>query len=429
MAVDDETPPAAGQPKTAAAWRRVFAAPLLLAIIAQNIGNLFFHAIVGRVLPAADYGALGTVLSLMVLLTVPLGALQAAAGAEVAAHGWRWPNIRRGLWTSLGWGAAVGIVTLAATPVEIGYFHLASAFDAILLAPFVTISIVLAVVRGMLLGQRLVGATAITFLVSTAARLVAGLALLPSLGVTGALLGTVIGEACALAVAVVLAVRVPSSPAGHLFRLRLRPVIVSGVAIGGLFLFTTIDLFLARHFLNPTESGSYVAAATIAKTILALPAAVLSAAFPRMVSERNTPGWATELRRTTVVVVGLAMVGAVAVAAVPSLVLAVLYGPSAFPDAAVLVRWLSLVAGASSFVSVLTYAALSRRSAILLVPWGGAVLEVVLIQLAHNDALAIVRGSAIALITTAVVMFGVTWAANLRPARPQQIDATATNHP
>ena len=427
MAVDDEAPPAADPPRTAGAWRRVFAAPLLLAIIVQNIGNLFFHAIVGRVLPAADYGALGTILSLMVLLTVPLGALQAAAGAEVAAHGWRWPNIRRGLWTSLGWGAAVGLLTLAATPLEIGYFHLASAFDAILLAPFVTISIVLAVVRGMLLGQRLVGATAITFLVSTAARLAAGLALLPSMGVTGALLGTVIGEACALLVAIILAARVRSSDGGQLFRLRLRPVIVSGIAIGGLFLFTTIDLFLARHFLNPTESGSYVAAATIAKTILALPAAVLAAAFPRMVSERNTPGWAAELRRTTVVVVGLAMLGALVVAAVPGLVLAVLYGTSAFPDAAVLVRWLSLVAGASSFVSVLTYAALSRRSVILLIPWGGAVLEVILIQLAHNDGLAIVRGSAIALVVTAVVMSMVMWAANLRSARQQQTAATATS--
>lgn len=385
-------------------WRRTLAGPLLLAVVAQNIGNLIFHAVVGRYLPAADYGALGTVLSLMVLLTVPLGALQAAAAAEVARHGWSWPSIRRALVLAGAWGTAFGVVCLILAPIAVDFFKLDSLIDAALLAPFVTISIVLAVARGLLLGAGRVSATAATFIVSTVGRLAAGFALLPALGVTGALLGTVIGEAAALLSALWLARREPSDPAGSPFRLRLRPVVVSGIAIGGLFIFTTVDLFLARHFLPGGESGSYVAAATIAKTVLALPAAVLAAAFPRLVSAHGTARWTSELRRTLVVVVGLALVAALVIAAFPQLVLTVLFGANTFPDAAVLVRTLALIAGAGSFVSVLTYAALAGRSWAIAIPWGGVVLEVGLIQLAHANALEIVRGSAIALAITAVAM-------------------------
>ena len=63
---------------------RALAAPLLIAVVVQNAGNLILHAVLGRFLTADQYGALGTLLSLMVLLTVPLSALQAAASKGAA---------------------------------------------------------------------------------------------------------------------------------------------------------------------------------------------------------------------------------------------------------------------------------------------------------------------------------------------------------
>jgi hypothetical protein len=58
---------------------RAFAGPLVVAVAVQSVGNLGFHAVLGRLLPADGYGALGAVLAAMVMLGVPLGALQAAA--------------------------------------------------------------------------------------------------------------------------------------------------------------------------------------------------------------------------------------------------------------------------------------------------------------------------------------------------------------
>ena len=88
-------------------------------------------------------------------------------------------------------------------------------------------------------------------------------------------------------------------PAGAHPWLRAGDVGWSSLAIGGLFLFTTVDLFLARHFLPGEASGGYVAAATIGKTLLALPAAALAAAYPRLVAAGSGPARAAELRRTT----------------------------------------------------------------------------------------------------------------------------------
>src|SRR5256885_939049 len=128
--------------------------PLVVAVAAQSAGNLGFHAVVGRLLPADQYGALGAVLAAMVMLSVPL------------------------------------------------------------VAPF---------------------------------------------GVSGALAGTLFGEAASLAVA---AGRLRQHTAdGHpAAALKLRTVARAAVAVTGLFLFSTVDLLLARHYLRGGESGAYVAA-------------------------------------------------------------------------------------------------------------------------------------------------------------------------
>src|SRR5689334_11718955 len=71
------------------AWRRLRpgVSAVILAVAVQSVGNLAFHAVAGRSLRPADYGALGSVLAVMVLLAVPLSGLQTAACAAVAAHG------------------------------------------------------------------------------------------------------------------------------------------------------------------------------------------------------------------------------------------------------------------------------------------------------------------------------------------------------
>jgi O-antigen/teichoic acid export membrane protein len=376
------------------------AVPLVVAVAVQSAGNLGFHAVVGRLLPADSYGALGAVLAAMVMLGVPLGTLQAAAAALVAEHGPARATTLRVLRSVAVWSVVPAGGVLLAAPAIGMYFHLSSLLDSAQLAPYLVVAALLAAARGLLLGDRRVGAVAVTYLVGTGVRLGVGLGLVGPYGVSGALIGTLVGEAASLAVAIGALARI--APAAAAARaLRLPAVVRAATAVTGLFLFSTVDLLLARHHLRGAESGAYVAAATVAKTVLALPAAVMAAVFPRLVAAWPGGGRARALVAGGVVVVAPALVGAGAVIVGASGVLALLYGDG-YAQASALVRTLSAVAALTSVVSLMTYAALARRSAALLAPWGGAALEVVVIQWRHGSAAQIAFGSVVAVVPTLV---------------------------
>ncbi len=383
------------------AFRQALAAPLLIAVAVQNLGNLLLHAVLGRALGPASYGELGTLLALLTLLTVPLTAVQAAASAAAAGRP-RAAGDGRRFAVIAAWSAVVSVVVLIATPALVPAFHLGTFAEAAVLAPFVGVSILLATVRGRLLGHQRVGMTANTFLMSIGARFVLTVLLVGPFGIMGALIATLAGEAAALALGAVAAFREPVTPGESGPWLGGNDLVRAAVALTGLFLFTTVDLFLARALLDPESAGAYVAAATIGKTLLALPAAALAAAYPRLVKAGRGPNRGPELLRSGVVVVGSALVAGAVVALFPGQVLAILFGAD-FESAQSLVIVLALVAAASSIVSVTTYAQLAVRSKLVYLPWAGAVLEILIIAISHDDALAVARGSAIAVGITIVV--------------------------
>jgi O-antigen/teichoic acid export membrane protein len=402
------------------------AAPIAVAVAVQSAGNLAFHSVVGRMLEPGSYGALGAVLSAMVMLGVPLGALQTAASALVAEHGLTGPTVRRTLRAVALWSLPPAALVLAASPVLRDYFRLDSLAEAALLAPYLLVAAVVAAARGLLLGARRLGVVAGTYLVATAARLVFGLALIVPFGVAGALAGTVAAEVAALLVAVAK-LRVPDGP--HRARsLRLGAVAHAGLTVTGLFLFSTADLLLARHHLADAASGSYVAAATVAKTVLALPAGIMAAVFPQLIAAWPAATRGRALVRGGIAVTGPALLGAGLIILMPGLVLRVLYGDAYAGDSG-LVQALCGVAALTSFVTVLTHAALARRAWTIAIPWAGAILEVALIEVWHDSAAQIAACSAAALLPTLLliaVVEGRRWARKTTQVGPDAADPSRT---
>jgi len=409
------------------------AGPVLVAITVQSVANLVFHAVLGRSLPAADYGALGSVLAAMTLVAVPLTALQTAS-ARLAADGGRTAQTgqtgqtgltgqtgqtgqtrqtdltghtgRSALARTLRLLAPITVLLIVAAGPLRDVLHLGSWWDAALVAPTLLISGTLATARGLLLGTSRSRTVANTYLVSTTIRLGLGVVLAAPLGVTGALIGTAIGELAALLHATQAVWPETPGPTRHL---ALGDLARTTAVVTGLFAFTTVDLFLARHHLPGDASGAYVAAATIGKTILALPAAAMSVAYPRLVSAwPATPGQRprqpSALRSALVVVGAPALAGALLVASAPGLVLTLLYGSTFPPGTESLVRVLALVAGASAFVSVLAHAAMARSSRVALLPWVGAAGQVAAISLWHSSPMAIAAASGAALVVTLALL-------------------------
>lgn len=375
--------------------------PIAVAVAVQSAGNLLFHALAGRFLDPEEYGALGTLLAAMVMLGIPLGALQTAASAHAAAHGTDRTSSSRSLRSAALWSLPAALVTLLCTPLISAYFHLDGVGEAAQLAPYLVVAALLATARGLLLGSHRLRVVAQSYVTATAVRLLGGLGLVLLLGVAGALAATLLSEVAALAVAVRSLLRDPAGGPGG--ALRLRSVGGAAVAVTGLFVFSTVDLLLARHHLAPGESGSYVAAATVAKTVLALPAGIMAAVFPRLVAAHGRTGRGRALGQALVAVTGPALLGAAVVTAAPVLVLRLLYGDQ-YAGAALLVQVLTGVAGFTSVVTVLTNAALARRSWVTLIPWGGAILEIALIQARHDSAGQIAACSAAALLPTLLVI-------------------------
>lgn len=401
-------------------------APIAVAVIVQSLGSLGFHAVVGRLLDADAYGALGTMLAAMMLLGVPLGALQAAASAMVVKDGLGRAATRRTLRRVAIATVLPAVAVLACAPALRDFFRLDSWTVAAQLAPYLTVSAVLAVARGLLLGAQRVRAVAATYLVGMVVRLVLGLGLVGPAGVAGALLGTLTGEVAALVVA--LCLLLPRGDDDSHGRLRVRAVARAGVAVTGLFLFSTVDLFLGRHHLAADASGSYVAAATVAKLVLALPAAIMSVVFPRLVAAWPKPGRGRALLSGGMAVAGPALLGAAVLAVAPTLVLRVLYGDG-YLQVAALLRVLSVLAALTAVVSVMAHAALARRGWTIALPWAGTVLEVVLIDHWHSSTAQVAACSAAALLPTLLLIMvieGRVWARPTSQAGPATADSQGT---
>ncbi|MFN8127130.1 MAG: hypothetical protein U0R64_11560 [Candidatus Nanopelagicales bacterium] len=377
------------------------AAPLFLAVLVQSVANLLFHAVVGRALTSEEYGALGTVLAAMTLVAVPLSALQTASARATATAGLTAATARTLIVRTTVYSAPVVVLLmLAAAPVA-DFLHLETIWDAAILAPTLLVAALIAVVRGLLLGIGRSGVVAGSYIVSTVVRLGPGLLLAMVAGVTGALLGTLLGELCALVMVALSALRAGD---GQVARLSGGDYVRTGLVVSGLFVFTTVDLFLARHFLPAAASGGYVAAATIGKTVLALPAAAISIAYPRLVA-----GWSdgkpAPAMRSSLLVVGLpALLAASVVALLPGLVLGLLYGPGTFAGVEQVTRILALVAGLSAFVSVLVHAGMARSRWTMWLPWAAAAVEIAVICTWHGSQTAVAAGSALAGVAVLLVL-------------------------
>ena len=239
--------------------------------------------------------------------------------------------------------------------------------------------------------------------------------MLGSTGTFGALLLTLAGEVTALAVA--LAACRSSVAAGPREGLGLRRVTRSTVALCGMFAFSSVDLLLARHHLAGAPSGDYVAAATVAKTVLALPAAAMAVMLPRLVAAwaLGRPGPA--VRHALTLVAGTALVGGLVVAAVPGLVLRLLFGAT-YAGTGGLLRVLVVVAVLTAVVSTGVHSSLARGSTLtLVVPWLGAGLEVVLIELHHASGAQIAGISVAAAVPTLLAVIAVEGVALARAHR------------
>jgi hypothetical protein len=282
-----------------------------------NATNYGFSLAMAFLLGPAAYGALGALLALVLVGSVPGVALQAVvarrtallrreAGQDAAAawRGTRWLVNRAGL--------ALAAVTVLAGPGLVAFLHLDSGVPVLGLALALTPTPLLFAVQGLLQGRERFGALAVVMVAGAAVKLAAGLALVAAgFGVAGALAGVAAGGALAALVGLRLArpATQPAQPAAtHPAQRPGRDGVgvrdlwreVGGATMGllGLFLLANLDVLLARHYLDAAASGRYALGAVVAKIAFWGPQFVITLVFTRLVvsaDPRRLLGWSALL--------------------------------------------------------------------------------------------------------------------------------------
>ncbi|MEA2505592.1 MAG: hypothetical protein QOH48_210 [Actinomycetota bacterium] len=260
---------------------------LFLALSAVNASNYLFHVLISRLLGKADYGALGSVLAVLLILSVPLGAVQATMAkqlAQIRADADRSAAAWRGVARSMVKPTFLVAALLAvASPLLRRFLHLDSELVPLFVAVYAFPAALSAVVRGALQGMLRFTELAAVSILPVVVRVVAGVLIVRSGGgVPGAVMATVLGEVAGAALGWWLLVqgaswRVKGVRNTEGFFRDVRPI---AAGLGAMWLLIELDLLLARHYLPAKAAGSYAAAGLLARAVLFIPGAVGVIALP-----------------------------------------------------------------------------------------------------------------------------------------------------
>src|SRR5205807_4432316 len=113
---------------------------LFVCVSAANVANYVYHLVMTHLLGPQQYGALGALLAVVLVLSVPTGAIQAVVARRAAVAGSH-DDALRGLLSgtvrlTLIIGTALMIVIAVLSPFGSGFFHLHSVVPTLLVAVF-----------------------------------------------------------------------------------------------------------------------------------------------------------------------------------------------------------------------------------------------------------------------------------------------------
>jgi glycosyltransferase involved in cell wall biosynthesis/O-antigen/teichoic acid export membrane protein len=366
--------------------------PLLLALGLLNASNYIFHVAVSRLLGPVEYGALAALLAVVMVLSVPLSVAQTVVAkrtAQLRANGrdGEIDDMAAQTGRVMLWFGIVGMVILTVLSPLLAWFLHTEAGPAALLGPYWLVSLVLSIPLGVLQGRLRFGWLGGVSLIGVAARLAVGVGLVwAGAGVMGAMLGTVLAQASALLVALlVFGVKRATWQGARASMTTLRgefgPALLT---LGSFWLLAELDVILARRFLEGQAAGFYAGAGLLARALLFLPAAISMVALPRF-AESSTPEEARRRLR-----VALLAVGGLVVMAYPVLallrepVVALAFG-QAFAPAADLLPLLAAGMGFMAVIGLLVFFHIAEGTKAYRLMLAAILLETVLISIFHGD--------------------------------------------
>ena len=367
--------------------RSALAKGLVLVGVATLVGNgaaYLLSMIAARILNKADFGALGALLGLLVILATLGISTQALAARRVATAGADRARIEEQLIRlSVFLGFSV-VVAGAVVAWPIGVIFTIPTLAVATGIGSLGFVIVGAAAMGIAQGREEHTRLSLAFIANGVGRAVGGIiGVVVLASVTGVGIGVFVGCAVGALIAYLLVRRPEWKPFGTKIGSGI------GVELGHvvhalmvLFTLTNVDILLARFFLTEDQSGQYAVGVLLAKIAFFLPNAIIIVLFPKMSAEDS--------RRTVYIATGLtAVVGAVITTGaflLGDLVVRILGGQQYVSMGDII--WLFALEGSAfALVQVLLYARLAAqdRKAVIAV-WIALITLVTVVSTWRNDS-------------------------------------------
>jgi O-antigen/teichoic acid export membrane protein len=359
-------------------------AAIAVAMGVMNVATYAFTILAARLLGPAEYGALAAVMGLLLIVNVLSLGLQATGARRVSAAPADRIAIEHEV-MSAGYrsSAALGLLTLLASPVIAVLLHLDSWLVPALVAVTAVPLTVMGAQAGILQGERRWGPLAGIYLAVGLGRLGFGaLGLLVERTTLGAMVGVALGAAVPVVIGAA-ALRHPArQPAPRAPRARrhrsqrwaeggvLREVGHNSHALLAFFALSNVDVVTARITLDEHQAGLYAGGLILTKAVLFLPQFIVVLAFPSMASGASRDSARRKslllvLVIGTVTVLGVALLHRIAVEFV---------GGRAYSEIGSLLWAFAALGTLLAMLQVMVYDAVARqhRSAVYLV-WAALV--------------------------------------------------------
>jgi O-antigen/teichoic acid export membrane protein len=274
---------------TLSGWRDLFrgSAGMAVAMAVMNVSTYGFQLIAARVLGPSEYGAIASLMALLIVLAVLQLGLQATAARRIADQPVHVAQIERAiLRVTYRAAVALGVLMLVLSPVVYWVLKLDSVVPAILLALAAVPLTIAGGQGGILQGERRWLPLGLLYLGVGVPRVVIGTAcVLISPTETSAMFGV----ALALWVPVITGwwtLRAHrdegETSEDHRARPIAREAVAASLALLAFYLLSNVDIVVARNVLDEHAAGLYAGGLILTKAVLFLPQFVVVVAFPSM---------------------------------------------------------------------------------------------------------------------------------------------------
>lgn len=374
---------------------------LFICMMFGNVSGFIYQAFMSRMLLVEDFGTLNSLLSILVIISLPVQTLHTTV-AGITSHlkaQEAYNDISNIFYKMLFRVLAAGLCGMIIFVLFSGYLrdflNISSVCPLLIVGVLALLSFLLSVNYGLLQGLQSFNYFGAATGLNGFLKLVFG-ALLVYLGfgVEGAIGGIALGA---------FIIFISSAVVLHLYFLRFKartvvggpqayvpegfsysiPVLVALLCFTSL---TNIDLVLVKHFFSPEEAGNYAVAAVLGKAVLFLPGAIVLAMFPMVSESHALKADSYHILRSAAALAGLlSLIGIQAYVIFPEMLVTILMGAK-HAQIAHLVRLYGIAMLPFVFINIFMYFSLAvHRLKFLYTFIAGSLMEIFLIYAYHNS--------------------------------------------